>query len=346
MCSTSPSFNGLREGLHSLAVKQTDVAGNTGPAASVTWTVDITPPAAPAVIGAPVKPINSASQALSFIGEDGATFQCSIDSTTAYSSCSGSASFSGLAEGSHTFRVRQIDQAGNVGVAASVTWVVDLTAPVAPVVTDAPTNAVNTATQTLGFIGESGATFQCALDGSDYAACDPSISFSNLPEGQHALLVRQVDVAGNTGPARMLSWTIDRTALPPTLGGLPSKPTRQLTAAPAFLGEVGATFQCSLNEADWQACTSPRLLSGLAERQQTFRVRQTDVAGNTSDPASAVWVIDLTAPPAPTIGGAPVKPTTRRPSHSPSRERTWRHFSVRSMAALQLAVPRLLRSAR
>jgi len=311
VCSTSPSFNGLREGLHSLAVKQTDVAGNTGPAASVTWTVDITPPAAPAVIGAPVKPINSASQALSFIGEDGATFQCSIDSTTAYSSCSGSASFSGLAEGSHTFRVRQIDQAGNVGVAASVTWVVDLTAPVAPVVTDAPTNAVNTATQTLGFIGESGATFQCALDGSDYAACDPSISFSNLPEGQHALLVRQVDVAGNTGPARMLSWTIDRTALPPTLGGLPSKPTRQLTAAPAFLGEVGATFQCSLNEADWQACTSPRLLSGLAERQQTFRVRQTDVAGNTSDPASAVWVIDLTAPPAPTIGGAPVKPTNQ-----------------------------------
>jgi len=108
-------------------VKATDAAGNTGSAASYTWTVDTTAPTA-SITASPTNPSNNASQSFSFSSEAGATFQCALDGG-AFAPCSSPKGYTGLADGSHTFQVRATDLAGNTGAAASYTWTVDTVGP-------------------------------------------------------------------------------------------------------------------------------------------------------------------------------------------------------------------------
>jgi hypothetical protein len=48
-------------------------------------------------------------------------------------------------------------------------------------------------------------------------------------------------------------------------------------------------FQCSLDNAEWQDCTSPVSYSGLAEGEHTFSVKAIDASGN-EDPGPPVYV--------------------------------------------------------
>ena len=90
-----------------------------------TATVTIT--AGPAAGGA----TNSTSASFSFTANrSGATFQCSLDAGS-YAACSSPKSYSGLADGSHTFRVLAVLNGSN-GSPSSRSWTVDSTKPSAP----------------------------------------------------------------------------------------------------------------------------------------------------------------------------------------------------------------------
>src|SRR5439155_23923273 len=61
---------------------------------------------------------------------------------------------------------------------------------------------------------------------------------------------------------------------------------------------------------DWSACTSPHTadLTGQPDGTYTFAVRATDVAGNTGPASTSDYVLDTTAPAAPTITAGPTTP--------------------------------------
>ena len=77
--------------------------------------------------------------------------------------------------------------------------------------------------------------------------------------------------------------------------------------------EAGATFACKLDAAAYSACTSPRVLAGLAPGNHAFSVRATDRAGNVGKPASVAWRYvqpDTTAPTV-TLASTPPASTTQ-----------------------------------
>src|SRR5262249_50668989 len=85
------------------------------------------------IVGRPVNPSASPLALFSFVGSEPvsliARFECSLDSAP-FSVCSSPVTYSALADGSHTFRVRAVDNSGNTDpTPASFTWTVDTTPP-------------------------------------------------------------------------------------------------------------------------------------------------------------------------------------------------------------------------
>ena len=68
---------------------------------------------------------------VTFSSEAGARFECSLDNGP-FVACTSPREYTGLTSGSHTVRVRAIDQAGNVGVAAERSFVIASPPPPEP----------------------------------------------------------------------------------------------------------------------------------------------------------------------------------------------------------------------
>jgi hypothetical protein len=139
-CFSPKALSGLADGLHSVAVKQSDEVGNTSDAATAFWTV--VPPGPPADTTAPDAPLITTTSVASGVvrpsieftlAEPGGTVECRFDSE-AWAACA--SPFIGardLSEGGHSVEVRQADSAGNIGAADSFSFRV-----VVPVVPPTP----------------------------------------------------------------------------------------------------------------------------------------------------------------------------------------------------------------
>ena len=316
-CTSGASYTALAAGDHTFRVRATDAYGNVEPTPAFrTWTVDTTAPSASFTAG-PAALVNAATADLALTSDDGtATFECRVDDAVAWTACSAAVHLAGLADGDHVLHVRAVDPAGNTGAEATRAWTVDTTSPVAAF-TDGPAPVAGTGTAHITLSAdESGATFECSLDGAAWAACTSPVDLTGLVDGQHTLRVRATDVAGNTGAVATRTWTVDTVA--------PGAPAVQLATAPttpssdpapsiAFGGDAGATFQCRLDGGAWAACTSPLQLSGLADGSHQVEIRQGDGAGNWSPATVHQWVVDTGRPAAPTIVAGPdgtVRPGT------------------------------------
>ncbi|HEX2110140.1 MAG TPA: Ig-like domain-containing protein [Gaiellaceae bacterium] len=299
-CTSPTAYSGLAPGSHTFEVRATDPAGNTdaSPAAH-TWVVDLTAPQTSVVAG-PANPTSSTAASFEFVSsEPGSTFECALDGA-AFTACTSSQTYSGLAAGSHSFEVRATDAAGNTDASpAAYTWVVDLSPP-ETTITAGPADPSSSAAASFTFTAsEAGSMFACSLDGAPFAACASPKSYAGLAPGLHTFEVQATDPAGNTDASPALySWTVDLSAPETTITEAPPTPTGSTSASFSFAAsEPGTTFECSLDGAGFSACESPRAYAGLAEGGHTFEVRATDPAGNTDpSPAAHTWVVDLTAP--------------------------------------------------
>ena len=114
---------GLADGNHKFKLRMVDGAGNRSQYAGASWTLDTAAPAAPALIGATEGNVTAKTAQFTWTGEDAGSFECSVDGA-AFTQCASPFALSGVANGKHTFIVRQIDAAGNVGANRSVEWTV------------------------------------------------------------------------------------------------------------------------------------------------------------------------------------------------------------------------------
>lgn len=318
------------DGSYLLAVRLTDAAGNTGPeGTSPTYVLDTAPPGTPVVTG-PTGPSQSRAPVWVISGE-AVTATCRVLRGAVVVSdapCLGSLTGDLTAEpdGSYVLEVVTRDLAGNASAAGtSAAYVLDTTAPVAPVVTG-PTGPSPDAAPVFAWTGESGTTATCAYTLSGPTPLLPPVACTSpttaaLPsDGAWALQVQLTDAAGNTSLVGSSgAYLLDTTApvapvvTPPAPTGRDRLPTWGVTAEP------GATLECRVTGPalvrDWSACTAPVDvdLAGQPDGSYVLAVRATDAAGLTGAVGSGTYLLDTVAPAAPVVTG----PATGR-STSPS----------------------------
>ncbi|HET9867871.1 MAG TPA: hypothetical protein VFQ06_11305 [Nitrospira sp.] len=130
-CTSPHTTATLADGSRTFEVRAKDAANNVdGTPASDTFTVDTAPPAAPS-ISAPASDGTTDTDgnlSFTFSGEGGASFECDLDVTgsvsDSFTSCTSPKTYTGQANGAYTFRVRQIDAAGNTSANATRTLTV------------------------------------------------------------------------------------------------------------------------------------------------------------------------------------------------------------------------------
>ena len=129
----------LADGAYQARAIATDNVGNSTTSAAVTFTVDTQAPRA-SITSEPPPITNSTSTSFTFTGADPTSggvssglsyLETSLDGGS-FAPATSPDNLTGLSQGSHTFQVLAVDNAGNIGTAVSYTWIVDqYTPPVA-----------------------------------------------------------------------------------------------------------------------------------------------------------------------------------------------------------------------
>ncbi len=342
-CTSPWTTSTLSDGAHSVAVRATDVAGNTDATpATRSFTVDTSTPAdttAPdtTISSGPTGTTSATTASFAFTAtETGSTFECKLDAG-AYAACTSPKDYTALSAGSHTFSVRATDAADNTDASpATRTWTVQA-APTdhQPTAAYDYSPASPTAGQAVSFDASS-ATCQdtpCTYTWEDDGPDGPgggqwplgsgsAMTFTFQDPGVKNVRLTVTDGDGDTN-SMMTAITVgaagppaDTTAPDTTITSGPTGTTSDSTPTFAFTAtESGSTFQCRVDSGTWASCTSPWTTSALADGAHSVSVRATDPAANTdASPATRSFTVSTaaqadTTPPDTTIGSGPSGPT-------------------------------------
>ncbi|HWI96128.1 MAG TPA: hypothetical protein VNS60_08700, partial [Solirubrobacterales bacterium] len=295
--------------------------------ATVPVTPTCTPPLPTPSVTLDSKPPNSSNSTeaeFAFHASSEATgFECRLD-LGSYKDCTAGAkiTYPGLAEGSHSFRVRA-SNANGVGTPSIYGWTVDLTPPTAKISSHpVDPSPGNSASFRYGS-SDGGSKFECRLSPleTSFTPCttQPKV-YSSLADGEYEFEVLAIDNAGNVQSApTTFTWTVDNSLLdetPPetTILSKPTDPSASPVASFTYgSNEPGSGFQCKLDGGNFSGCPSAGITySGLAEGPHTFQVRAIDASHNT-DPTPAGYSFSVVLSPSGPAGpGAALTPAGRK----------------------------------
>ena len=256
--------------------------------------------------------------------EKSAMLECSLDRAQ-FETCASPKTYTGLARGKHSFRVRAVDGAGNTDpTPATREWDVDVKAPITKL-NRAPDDFSNGGNRFEFASSEKHSSFECKLDDGDYEACSSPRGYPGLDDGAHRFRVRAIDRAGNPDPSpASRKRTVDTNPPETAIENGPRHVSHKDTATFTVSSEAGATFECRLDDHGWGECGQ---VSGLSDGKHVMRARAKDQAGNVDPtPASWSWRIDL--PPETSIAEGPSGPTS-------STSATFRFSSTDTAATFQ-----------
>jgi hypothetical protein len=234
------------------------------------------------ITSGPASPTNQTSATFAFDSPGAVTTECSLDGG-AFALCGSGQSYSGLAEGSHTFAVHGTDILLEQGPDATYSWTIDTTPPTLTV----------PASFTVETNGASATVTYTATSSEGAPSCSPA-SGASFPLGTTTVTCTATDAAGNSASASFQVTVADST--PPTVS-ITSAPTgivASRSASVSFTASDGTTT-CRLDGGAFSPCSSPATYSGLADGAHAFVVHAQDASGNSAE-ATAEWTVDATPP--------------------------------------------------
>ncbi|MBK9322950.1 MAG: hypothetical protein IPM97_08405 [Bdellovibrionaceae bacterium] len=239
-CVSPKSYAGLTEGKHSFFIRGRDTAGNLSQSVSYSWSIDLTPPAAPVISTSITNPSRLTQASFQFNSTDAgsqiASYSCALDSG-AFATCSSPKSLSALTDGMHVLKVKSTDNAGNESAVASFSWLVDITPPVLSLMQAPATSTTETSASFVFSASDTSsgvASLQCQLDSSAYSTCTSPQNFTGLAPGTHSLRILAIDKATNQTTVSH-TWSITTAPMPT------ATPTPVVVPPTVIGGEVPVT---------------------------------------------------------------------------------------------------------
>ena len=302
----SAFYSGLAQGSHTFRVRAQTTLGVDPTPSSETFTVGSGGGAPDTTIT--TAPIGSTTVPAAYFtfaaNRPGATFTCSLDSA-AFATCKTVVLYTALASGTHTFRVRAATSNGTDATPATETWTVGSGGPVAPdtSITSTPIGSTTATTATFAFsANQAGSTFEVQPRQRGVRRLHEPAGYGGLAVGSHTFAVRASNNGLTDASPASETWTVDPPPVPPdtSITSTPIGSTTATTATFTFAADqAGSTFECSLDNAAFAACTSPQAFSGLATGSHTFAVRASSNGLTDASPASEAWTITSSGPLAP-----------------------------------------------
>jgi uncharacterized repeat protein (TIGR02543 family) len=190
-------------------------------------------------------------------------------------------------DGPTTFHAVITDAADNEYTTPVRSVIVDNTAPQLTLGGIEQEAYVNDPTPTLSWeaADTTPVTFTCSVDGAPEGPCSDESSHTPaepLADGDHAIHVKATDFVGlSTTETRR--FTVDTVA--PVVGFVkkPKRKSRKRKAVFGLVTDEAVRYECKLDRKPWKECGG-RVKQSVKPGKHTFKVRATDLAGNTSKP--------------------------------------------------------------
>ncbi len=217
-----------------------------------------------------------------------------LSDSAAFATCSSGVSYSGLAQGSHTFKVEAISGT-STSSATSYSWAI---VPPTPTITSEPANPTTATSASFKYSDTlSGVSFLCSFNGASFSSCASSGVTETVTNAGSNTFAVEAQVGSNTpSPAASDTWTV--TTPTPTITSEPVNPTNSTSATFKYSDtQTGDTFKCSLDGASYSTCASSGVTySGLSNATHTFDVEASLGSGPASSVATYSWLVHTTAP--------------------------------------------------
>ncbi|MBJ6765056.1 Ig-like domain repeat protein [Myxococcaceae bacterium JPH2] len=320
---------------YTMVVTATDAYGNAS-TSNVTFTVDVSPPAAPTV-SQPVNggpPLTSNVVHVTGTAEAGSTVSFTLGSSPLGTVLATGGAFSfdipvSLADGAYLLKVQATDVAGNLSAVTNVNFSMDTQTPAPPVIAQ-PTQGSAVPSKTPSFSGTAegnsfvslavtatGATTGGPYTASTTAAAGGGWTISSLTPatplsegGTYVVTATATDAAGHVSAvSASVAFRIDTLSPAAPVIVEPASNAFVKTTTPLLRGtaEPGATVKATFPGAivimalanstgDW-ALTAPALSQGAL----TVTVIATDAAAHDSPAATVSFTVDTQAPAAPVV---------------------------------------------
>ncbi len=159
--------------------------------------------------------------------------------------------------------------------------------------------------------GEAMVGAQCRHADLEWQPCTSPHTFQ-LSGSPNTMWIRSYGARGVLGETERIDVDVDASAPNTSISGTPAALTRNAGFPLGFSSpEAGATFECRVDEAAWQACASP-WKAPLTSGKRTLAVRALDSVGNAdASPATHVVTLDQREPSS-RFTTAPSSPTKDR----------------------------------
>jgi hypothetical protein len=248
----------------------------------------------------PAYVVTSKSTVFEFKSSDPtATVECRMDSQ-AFAACASPAKYSSLANGWHIFRARVTSANGKAGQGLSYTFYSYYIPPAVEIARTTPaTSPTSSRTLTVELRKNenwgSGSYLQCKLDGAAYQICVSPVTYSDLGRGDHTVLVRMAKKYFGVlwvSNSDDYSWSVTQDA--PVVEWVSTAPalTNSDAARFEFKSLTATSYDCVLDGASVQSCTSPWELTNLTDGVHAVSVTARDAYGSASAPIDYQWRVD------------------------------------------------------